>query len=74
MHGSAPDIAGQGIANPTAMILTSALMLRHLGEASAADAIERSVAHLLEHGPRTRDMGGSAGTMAFAEAVAAGLS
>ena len=74
VHGSAPDIAGKGVANPTAMLLTSALMLRHLGETSAADAIERAVGHLLEHGPRTGDMGGDADTDTFTSAVIARMS
>jgi isocitrate dehydrogenase (NAD+) len=74
VHGSAPDIAGKGVANPLAMILTAAMMLRHLSEDEAAVRTERAVAMVLEEGRRlTPDMGGSAGTREVAEAVAAKL-
>ena len=74
VHGSAPDIAGKGVANPLAMILTSALMLRHLGATDDAGRVERSVAHILERGEvLTADMGGKAGTMDVARAVANAL-
>lgn len=73
VHGSAPDIAGQGIANPAAAILTAAMMLNYLGEAEAAAAIERAVDTVLQHGPHTRDLGGTASTAAFTEAVIAAL-
>jgi isocitrate dehydrogenase (NAD+) len=74
VHGSAPDIAGKGVANPLAMILTAAMMLRHLSEDGAAVRTERAVAIVLEEGrPLTPDMGGSAGTRDVAEAVAARL-
>jgi isocitrate dehydrogenase (NAD+) len=74
VHGSAPDIAGKGVANPLAMILTAAMMLRHLSEDEAALRAERAVAMVLEEGrPLTPDMGGSAGTRDVAEAVAARL-
>jgi isocitrate dehydrogenase (NAD+) len=74
VHGSAPDIAGRGIANPLAMILTAVLMLRHLGRDGAADRVEDAVAGLLQAGgPLTPDMGGSATTHRVAEAVAARL-
>ncbi len=66
VHGSAPDIAGQGIANPTATVLAAALMLHHIGEHQAADRLEKAVDIALEHGPRTRDLGGTASTMDFA--------
>ncbi len=77
VHGSAPDIAGKGIANPIGQIWSAAMMLDHLGEAEAAQAIIGSFEALLrEGGPRTRDMGGQAGTAdvgrAIAEAVRAG--
>jgi 3-isopropylmalate dehydrogenase len=63
VHGSAPDIAGQGIANPLAMFLSAALMLRHgLGLESEATAIESAVERALERGLRTPDLGGEAGT------------
>jgi isocitrate dehydrogenase (NAD+) len=71
VHGSAPDIAGKGIANPTALLLSAVLMLRHIGEAGAADRITRALAGVMEAGePRTRDLGGSASTLEFADAVA----
>src|SRR5919197_51234 len=61
VHGSAPDIAGQGIANPTAAILSAAFMLRHLNEIEPAGRIERAVERVLEAGsPRTPDLGGTA--------------
>jgi len=62
VHGSAPDIAGQGIANPIATIRAAALLLAHLGEGAAAQRIETSVQQVLAHGPRTRDLGGNATT------------
>jgi 3-isopropylmalate dehydrogenase len=63
VHGSAPDIAGQGIANPLAMFLSAALMLRHgLGLEAEAAAIESAVDRALAEGLRTRDLGGDAGT------------
>jgi homoisocitrate dehydrogenase len=62
VHGSAPDIAGQGIANPVAAILAAALLLRHLGEGSAANAIDSAVAQTLSTGPHTLDLGGTATT------------
>ena len=63
VHGSAPDIAGQGIANPIGAIWSGAMMLDHLGEAEAAAAILAALEQSLTHGgPRTRDLGGSAGT------------
>jgi 3-isopropylmalate dehydrogenase len=70
VHGSAPDIAGQGVANPLAMFLSAALMLRHgLGLADEAAAIESAVDRALAEGLRTRDLGGSAGTREATEAV-----
>jgi homoisocitrate dehydrogenase len=69
VHGSAPDIAGKEIANPTATILAAALMLRHIGEATVADRLERAVDIALEHGPRTRDLGGSSSTTEFAQVI-----
>lgn len=78
IHGSAPDIAGKGLANPLAAILCSAMMLRHsLGQPEAADAIERAVAETVEAGYRTGDVKvpGTAtlGTTAMAEQVASRL-
>ena len=70
VHGSAPDIAGQNIANPTAAILTGVMMLRHLGEFEAAEKIDNAVAKVLAEGKTvTLDLGGNAKTMEFAEEV-----
>ena len=70
VHGSAPDIAGQGIANPVAMIWSAALMLQFLGEQAAHDAILRAIEQVLAHGPRTRDLGGTASTQEVGRALA----
>ncbi|MDQ3689826.1 MAG: isocitrate/isopropylmalate dehydrogenase family protein [Chloroflexota bacterium] len=71
VHGSAPKYAGQDKANPTALILSGALMLRHLGELDAATAVEAAVRHVIAAGTTvTYDLGGSAGTREFGEAVA----
>jgi isocitrate dehydrogenase (NAD+) len=70
VHGSAPDIAGQGIANPTALLQSGILMLRHLGEREAADRIEKAMLKVYADGRvRTRDVGGTAHTNEFARAV-----
>jgi 3-isopropylmalate dehydrogenase len=70
VHGSAPDIAGQGIANPLAMILSAAMMLRHgLGREDAAAKVESAVDSALEAGLRTRDLGGDETTAAATDAV-----
>ncbi|MDT7806690.1 MAG: isocitrate dehydrogenase [Acidobacteriota bacterium] len=70
VHGSAPDIAGQGIANPTALLMSGILMLRHLGEREAADRVERAMLKVYTDGQvRTRDVGGTARTNEFARAV-----
>ncbi|MDB5925557.1 MAG: icd2 [Betaproteobacteria bacterium] len=70
VHGTAPDIAGKDIANPTAMILSAVLMLRHLEESQAADRIEAALtAVLAEKRVITRDLGGNAGTRAFTQAI-----
>ena len=72
VHGSAPKYAGQNKANPTALILSGALMLRHLGEIEAGDVVERAVREVIAAGETvTYDLGGSAGTREFGEAVAA---
>jgi isocitrate dehydrogenase (NAD+) len=72
VHGSAPDIAGKGIANPTALILSAVLMLRYLNEKQAADQIENAVRKVFTHGKvRTGDLGGAATTKEFVEAVLA---
>ncbi len=71
VHGSAPDIAGQGIANPIATIWTLAMMLEHLGESEAAQACEKAMEAVLTAGPesRTKDLGGTATTASCTEAV-----
>jgi isocitrate dehydrogenase (NAD+) len=72
VHGSAPDIAGQGIANPTALLQSGILMLRHIGERDAAARIENAMLAVFEEGKvRTRDIGGDAKTAEFAEAIVA---
>jgi 3-isopropylmalate dehydrogenase len=74
IHGSAPDIAGQGIANPAGMILSAAMMLRlSFGMENGAGAIERAVDKVIVNGLRTRDLGGDATTSAFGDAVIAAL-
>ena len=69
VHGSAPPLAGKGVANPMAAILTGALMLEQLGHADAARAIERAVQQALAAGVRTQDLGGTTRTSAAAAAV-----
>src|SRR6059058_3152684 len=70
VHGSAPDIAGKGIANPTALLQSAILMLRHIDERAAADKIETAMLKVFEEGEvRTRDIGGTATTDEFADAI-----
>ena len=70
VHGSAPDIAGKGVANPTALLQSAILMLRHTNERAAADKIETAMLTVFEEGQvRTRDIGGTATTDEFADAV-----
>ncbi|WP_049097766.1 isocitrate/isopropylmalate family dehydrogenase, partial [Burkholderia cepacia] len=76
VHGSAPDITGQYIANPVAMIWSAALMLDFLGngagrEREAHDAIVAAIEDVLRTGPHTRDLGGNARTQEVGEAIAA---
>jgi tartrate dehydrogenase/decarboxylase/D-malate dehydrogenase len=71
VHGSAPDIAGQGIANPSGAIWSAALMLDALGEQAAAARVLAGLEAVCRDGPRTRDVGGSATTREVGEAVAA---
>ena len=71
VHGSAPDIAGKGVANPIGQIWSGAMMLHHLGEPTAAAAIERAIESVLAgSGPRTADIGGKARTKEVGEAIA----
>jgi tartrate dehydrogenase/decarboxylase/D-malate dehydrogenase len=72
VHGSAPDIAGKGIANPIGQIWSAALMLEHLGEKAAARAVEAAITVVVQDGGAlTRDMGGTATTTEVGEAIAA---
>jgi isocitrate dehydrogenase (NAD+) len=74
VHGTAPDIAGKGFANPTALLMSSALMLDHLGEKTAAERIQKALERVYRQGKHTtRDVGGKAGTEEFADAVIAAL-
>jgi 3-isopropylmalate dehydrogenase/methanogen homoisocitrate dehydrogenase len=69
VHGSAPQIAGKNIANPTAMILTTTLMLKHLNKKQEAQKIEKALQKTLMRGIMTPDLGGTASTMEMAEAI-----
>lgn len=69
VHGTAPDIAGEGVANPTAAILSAAMLLDHLGYAEESERVENAVTSVLEEGPRTADLGGEAGTEDVTSAV-----
>jgi isocitrate dehydrogenase (NAD+) len=70
VHGSAPDISGKSIANPTALLLSALLMLRHLNENAMADRIMKALGDVLAEGKiRTRDLGGHASTIQFADAI-----
>jgi len=74
VHGTAPDIAGKGVANPTALLMSSILMLNHIGESSAAGRIEQALWKVYrERKHLTRDLGGSAGTEEFTDALIAAL-
>ena len=74
VHGTAPDIAGKGLANPTALLMSSILMLNHLGEQSAAQRIEAALIKVYKEGKHvTKDVGGKAGTQEFTDAVIAAL-
>ena len=73
VHGSAPDIAGRGIANPIGQIWSGAMMLDHLGQSAAAAAVVRAIEAVVANGPRTPDMGGTATTRDIGEAVEAAI-
>jgi isocitrate dehydrogenase (NAD+) len=74
VHGSAPDIAGKDLANPTALLQSSVLMLRHLDEGGMADKIQTAIEKVYAEGKNlTRDVGGTSGTSAFADAVLAAM-
>jgi tartrate dehydrogenase/decarboxylase/D-malate dehydrogenase len=70
VHGSAPDIAGKGIANPIGQIWCGAMLLEHLGHAAAGAAVMRGIERVLADGPRTPDLGGKATTLELGRAVA----
>ncbi|PYX94024.1 MAG: tartrate dehydrogenase [Acidobacteria bacterium] len=75
VHGSAPDIAGKGIANPVAQIWSGAMMLDHLGEKEAAQTVEQTIFKVIASGdPRTPDIGGNANTREMGEAIASEIS
>jgi len=73
VHGSAPDIAGRNLANPTALLISGVLLLRHLGKDDVADRVIGAIRKTLESGLKTRDLGGSASTTEYTEAVVRNL-
>lgn len=80
VHGSAPDIAGQGVANPLALLMSAVMMLNYLGEEREDDAAAAAAARIrdaydraLQDGQKTRDLGGDLSTRAFADTVIARL-
>jgi isocitrate dehydrogenase (NAD+) len=74
VHGSAPDIAGKGIANPTALLLSAVLMLRHIDEGAAADTVMHALSRVLTAGAaKTRDLGGTTSTTDFATAICSAI-
>jgi tartrate dehydrogenase/decarboxylase / D-malate dehydrogenase len=73
VHGSAPDIAGKGIANPIGQIWCGAMMLQHLGYPEAHDALLKAIETVTANGPRTGDMGGKASTKDVGRAIVAAL-
>lgn len=71
VHGTAPDIAGQGLANPTALIQSAVMMLHHVGETLAATKVENAlIEHFRSSTIKTRDLGGTASTDQFTDALA----
>jgi tartrate dehydrogenase/decarboxylase/D-malate dehydrogenase len=73
IHGSAPRRAGQGIGNPMATVWAGAMMLEHLGETEAAGLVMGALRHVALHGPRTKDLGGTARTVEMGDAIAAAI-
>jgi tartrate dehydrogenase/decarboxylase/D-malate dehydrogenase len=73
VHGSAPDIAGKGVANPIGQIWSGAMMLDHLGRPDAAAEVMRAIESVLTNGPRTREIGGTAGSEEVGKAIAAAI-
>jgi isocitrate dehydrogenase (NAD+) len=75
VHGTAPDIAGKGLANPTALLMSGIMMLKHMGEPSAAQRIEDALEKVYRQGKHvTRDLGGTATTKEFTDALIDALS
>ena len=70
VHGSAPDIAGKGVANPIGQVWSGAMMLEHLGQSEAAATVVRAIETVVQQGPRTRDLGGTATTAIVGRAIA----
>jgi tartrate dehydrogenase/decarboxylase/D-malate dehydrogenase len=73
VHGSAPDIAGKGIANPLGQIWAGSMMLEHLGQPAAAASVMRAIQKVVAEGPTTPDLGGKASTTDMGKAIAAAL-
>jgi tartrate dehydrogenase/decarboxylase/D-malate dehydrogenase len=73
VHGSAPDIAGQSIANPIGCLWSAVLMLEHIGEAEGARRLMAAIEHVCRTGPLTRDVGGAASTREVGDAVASAI-
>jgi tartrate dehydrogenase/decarboxylase/D-malate dehydrogenase len=73
VHGSAPDIAGQGIANPIGCLWSASMMLEHIGEEPAARRLKEAIAAVVRDGPRTRDLGGTASTGEVGDAIVAAI-
>jgi isocitrate dehydrogenase (NAD+) len=74
VHGSAPDIAGKDLANPTALLQSAVLMLHHINESETADRVQQALENVYQEGKTlTKDVGGNSGTMAFADAVVAAM-
>jgi isocitrate dehydrogenase (NAD+) len=74
VHGSAPDIAGRGVANPTALMLSAVMMLHHLGQNEPADRLQSAIEKVYEDGKHvTGDIGGRATTREFTDAIVAAM-
>jgi len=73
VHGSAPDIAGKGIANPIGQIWAGSMMLEHLGQPAAAASVMRAIQKVVAEGPTTPDLGGKASTVDMGKAIAEAL-
>jgi tartrate dehydrogenase/decarboxylase/D-malate dehydrogenase len=73
VHGSAPDIAGRGIANPVGCLWSASMMLDDIGEAAAGERLRDAIATVVRDGPRTADLGGTASTAQVGDAVVAAI-